>query len=204
MKPFALLLNLLMLVLNGSSSQTPGHKKTGADKFITVNIQPLGNISEEQVKYVHGELIRIFPSVWINQAIPLPLSAFYAPRNRYRADSLIAFLNRVTEDGQVTIGITTKDISTTKGKIQDWGVMGLGFCPGKACVVSTFRLSKNELLDQLFKTCIHELGHTQGLDHCPVKTCFMRDAEGGNPTNEETGFCSNCKAILIAKGWNFQ
>lgn len=41
-----------------------------------------------------------------------------------------------------------------------------------------------------------------GLDHCPDKTCLMRDAEGKNTTNEETGFCENCKEFLLDKGWN--
>jgi archaemetzincin len=81
--------------------------------------------------------------------------------------------------------------------------MGLGKCPGKACVASSYRLSNNERLSQLFKVSIHELGHTQGLPHCEVKVCFMRDAEGRNPTNEEKGFCPRCKTFLKAKGWNF-
>ena len=130
--------------------------------------------------------------------------AYYPKRNRYRADSLINFLSKHTPDGHITIGLTTKDISTTKGAIADWGVMGLGFCPGKACIVSTFRLSKDQKLMQLFKVAIHELGHTQGLPHCSVKTCFMRDAEGRNPTNEEKEFCPTCKAFLISKGWQFR
>lgn len=77
----------------------------------------------------------------------------------------------------------------------------LGYQPGSSCVVSTFRLSKINLPDQYLKLSIHELGHTQGLPHCPDKTCFMRDAEGKNHTNEETGFCPKCKAVLIEKGW---
>jgi len=79
--------------------------------------------------------------------------------------------------------------------------MGLGFCPGKACVASTYRLDKTA--SQLFKVAIHELGHTQGLKHCTVKYCFMQDAKGGNPTNTETDFCPRCKAVLVSKGWVF-
>ena len=57
---------------------------------------------------------------------------------------------------------------------------------------------------QLFKVSIHELGHTQGLPHCAVKYCFMRDAEGRNPTNDEKDFCPACKTFLKQKGWNFE
>lgn len=93
------------------------------------------------------------------------------------------------------------DISTSKGEIKDWGVMGLGYCPGKSCVASSFRLSAQKRQQQFFKVAIHELGHTQGLAHCANKTCLMRDAEGSNYLNEETGFCENCKAVLVKKGW---
>jgi archaemetzincin len=50
----------------------------------------------------------------------------------------------------------------------------------------------------------HELGHTQGLPHCKNKTCFMRDAEGGNHLGEETGFCQFCAALLKSKGWQIK
>lgn len=53
----------------------------------------------------------------------------------------------------------------------------------------------------MYKVLVHEIGHTEGLDHCPEKTCLMRDAEGGNPLDEETDFCERCKAHLQRKGW---
>ena len=101
---------------------------------------------------------------------------------------------------QKIVGITSKDISTTKGKNPDHGVMGLGSMGGKSCMISTFRLKKGSN-EQLFKTVIHELGHNFGLDHCPVKTCFMRDAEGKNPLDQEKEFCTGCKKVLVNKGW---
>ena len=166
-------------------------------------IQPFNGIPSDLVDHVFSELKKIYPNIELENSIALPGSAWYAPRKRYRADSLINYLGRNTKEGRITLGLTAKDISTTKDKYPDWGVMGLGFCPGNACVVSTFRLKKDDLSDQLFKVSIHELGHTQGLDHCPVKTCFMRDAEGGNPTNEEKEFCTKCRSWLEAKGWKF-
>jgi len=168
---------------------------------VIIEIQPFDDISPEETKQVFERVKKVYPLVQLNDKIPLPATAWYMKRKRYRADSLIRFLNRRTADNHVSIGVTTKDISTSNGDIEDWGVMGLGFCPGKACIASTFRLSKKQRSDQLFKVSIHELGHTQGLAHCDIKYCFMRDAEGGNPTNEETGFCEKCKRKLMVKGW---
>ena len=166
-----------------------------------IRIQPFGDMPATEVAYVYQQLLATHDSVVLLKKIDLPPATFYPKRNRYRADSLIVFLKNQTPNGCITIGLTNKDISTTKGKFKDWGVMGLGYCPGKACVVSTFRLSKKETTDQLFKTAIHELGHTYGLPHCPINTCFMRDAEGKNRLNQETDFCAKCKQFLQNKGW---
>lgn len=166
-----------------------------------INIQPLGDIAPKDVAYVVEKIRKVYPAVQMKPPLPLPAFAFHAPRNRYRADSILRFLKGRTPRSEVTIALTNKDISTTKDGIKDWGVMGLGHRPGNACVASTFRLAKKNKHEQLFKVAIHELGHTQGLPHCPDASCFMRDAEGGNPTDEEKGFCISCKRFLIDKGW---
>ncbi|MGZ3776519.1 MAG: hypothetical protein ACXVI9_02695 [Mucilaginibacter sp.] len=164
-------------------------------------IQPFADIPLSRVNAIYDSLKKINPKTILKTAIALPPAAFYSPRNRYRADSIINYLNRFASADTVIIGLTNKDISTTKGEIADWGVMGLGFQPGNACVISTFRLSKTLLSDQFYKLSLHELAHTQDLPHCKNKTCIMRDAEGGNHLDEETGFCQSCKSFLKSKGW---
>lgn len=166
-----------------------------------IYLQPFEDFSSSDISNLFSELKKSCPDVMLLKPIPMPQQALYEPRKRYRADSLIYWLKNRVNNNEVILGLTSKDISTTKNKIKDFGVMGLGFTPGKSCVVSTFRLNKQHLQQQLFKVAIHELGHTRGLDHCPVKTCFMRDAEGENPTDEEKDFCKSCKKFLINKGW---
>jgi len=178
--------------------------KTEISKSTIIDIQPFEGIPENLVNHVYTELCKIHPRVTLLKPIALLKRAYYAPRNRYRADTLIYLLRSTTKDGHVTMGLTNKDISSDKGKIIDYGIMGLGYQPGKACVVSPFRLSKKNLNEQFFKVAIHELGHTQGLPHCPNKTCLMTDAEGKNNTDDEKGFCEKCKAFLIAKGWTLK
>ncbi|OCA68276.1 hypothetical protein BBH99_15090 [Chryseobacterium contaminans] len=170
---------------------------------ITILILPFRDIKPEKVETVAAGIKKIYPNVKVLEVIDFPENAYYRERNRYRADSTIKFLNSRTREGFVTIGLTSKDISATKGKIKDFGIMGLGYRPGKACVASSFRLSRENSDEQFYKIAIHELGHTQGLPHCPEKMCFMRDAEGKNPTNEETDFCKKCKTFLISKNWKF-
>jgi archaemetzincin len=164
-------------------------------------IQPFKDVPISEINTVYQRLKSINPNTEVRRAISLPAACWYSLRNRYRADSIINYLSRFGTADTVIIGLTAKDISITKGSIADWGVMGLGFQPGNACVVSTFRLSKAQISEQLFKLTLHELGHTEGLPHCKIKTCLMRDAEGGNHLDEETGFCTSCKAFLQSKGW---
>lgn len=164
-------------------------------------IQPFTDIPPSQAASVYEMLKKINPNTSIRKVIPLPTSAFYSPRNRYRADSIIKYLDHFASTDTVIIGLTSKDISTTKGNTRDWGIMGLSAEPGNACVVSTYRVSKTNLLSQLNKLTLHELGHTQGLPHCNNQKCIMRDAEGSNHFDKETGFCQSCKSFLRSKGW---
>ncbi|HLN94978.1 MAG TPA: matrixin family metalloprotease [Flavobacterium sp.] len=194
MKHLFLLLTLVALV----SCQKDGNTSSG-NTARTVVVQPLGNFEASVAEDIVVAIRKVHPKVVLNAAIPLPPHSFYAPRNRYRADSIIRYLAGRAKDGSVVIGLAHTDISTTKNKVKDWGVMGLGYHPGAACVVSDFRLRKHHQENQLYKVVLHELGHTEGLPHCPKRSCIMRDAEGKIPLQEEKAFCSKCRSFLNDK-----
>ena len=177
--------------------------RTIHDTKRVIVIQPFADFATSLSQRVLRQVKVLHPNTILKKPMAFPPNCFNQARQRYRADSLIRYLSRLATDDTVIIAVTDKDISTSKGVHADWGIMGLAFCPGKACIVSTFRLKNANLYDQFYKVAIHELGHTQGLPHCKVKNCFMRDAEGGNPLNEETGFCASCKSFLIQKKWQF-
>lgn len=178
-----------------------GHIKKQTVPEFHIDIQPYDGINEELAKHIYKELSKVHSNVALLPVISLPERAYYKPRNRYRADTLIFLQRKSAKPGHVIVGLTNKDISTTDGKVPDWGVMGLGYQPGQACVVSTYRLSKSNIKEQFFKVAIHELGHTQGLNHCSDITCLMTDAKGKNNTNKEKGFCEKCKNCLKDKGF---
>jgi archaemetzincin len=182
----------------------------------TIVVQPYDGFPlnyADTVKSVLSEMYGVKTEVF--KSIPHPKNAFVNIKSpRYRADSLIYYLK--TDELYVqhdhVIGLTSKDISTTKysdfknkiikepkNKYTDWGIFGLGYMPGKSCVVSSYRLemnvSKEQFIARLKKVSCHEIGHNFGLPHCPNKECIMQDAAETIKTidNVNLQLCDNCK-----------
>ncbi len=165
-------------------------------------VQPFDGFPTKMTDSLFIQIKKINPVAILRKPIPLPPMAYYKERKRYRADSLLNYLWMQRNGSDVIIGLTNVDISTTKDKNEDWGIMGLAYKPGYSCVVSTFRLSKKNTQEQLYKLSLHELAHTRGLPHCRRDSaCYMSDANGTNPWDSETRFCHRCKAFLKRRGW---
>ena len=152
-----------------------------------VILVPLRSFPDDLLDEVEETLEReLQVEVRRHDPVPLPKSAYYKPRRRYRADRLIEHLLTFAEGEPETtrvLGLTEVDISTTKGSIKDWGVFGLGYAPGQSAVISSFRLKRKAKRDKIrfrvANTALHEVGHTFGLQHCEEPRCPMLDAEGG-------------------------
>jgi archaemetzincin len=135
----------------------------------------------------------------------LPISSYYKPRNRYRADSLIKYLkSNKTQSQNLVLGLCAKDISVSIHNAKDWGVFGFGYCPGNSCIASSFRLKKDSkpgYYSRLKNVVLHELGHNLGLKHCPDTVCLMVDARGKMSSIEGVNrkLCLNCKQFLNVK-----
>lgn len=186
-------LAFLIIILTACNIDKPSKPILIPKQIKSIRLIPLGNIDKDILTFTFKQLTKFLPNLEILPTTNMPSSAYYKPRGRYRADSLIHWLSSKAKPNEIYVGITGYDISTTKGVHEDWGVMGLSYVPGKACVVSYLRLKDKA---NFYKVVIHEIGHSMGLPHCPNKTCFMRDADGKDTTDEETSFCSNCKKVF--------
>jgi archaemetzincin len=174
-----------------------------------IYIQPLGDElpAVDLVLVERAVRVMLGVQVVVLKRVALPTRAYYPVRRRYRAERLLTYLNtRLPADGTHILGLTGVDISTTKGKFKDWGVLGLGELPGTAGVISSFRChmksSGNEHARQrLAKVAVHEIGHTLGLPHCPSLGCLMEDAGGKVATcDREFDFCARCRGLLARSG----
>lgn len=177
-----------------------------------IGLQPLDGFEKTLMDSISHSLKNTYGyRVVILQDQKLPLRAFVKIKSpRYRADTLLKYLSRIKPDSlDFIMGLTTKDISTTKrdkkgyikqpeSKYLDWGIFGLGLKPGRTCVVSSCRIYNKDhakFIDRLTKVCVHEFGHNLGLKHCPNEKCVMQDALETITTIDSgsINLCTDCK-----------
>ena len=183
----------LSLIITSAFSQ---NNKTKA----SINIQTLGSVNQSCVNEVKKTLESFYGvKAIIKSRLELSDDILSPSKTRYDASKILHKYN----SNELLLILTEKDITHKKDKNPEWGIFGLGFCPGKTCVISTFRLSKNanqdKMIERLSKVAVHEIGHNMGLDHCVNnEKCLMNDAGGTikQVDNEKIWFCDKCRNIL--------
>ena len=131
-KKYLLPILLLSVACNtGTEKKAPPvlPKETKPQTTVKVILLPLGKTTNEFISTTYAAVKQFIVNAELLPPEKMPRHAFYAPRNRYRADSLIHWMAGRAKSDEVYIGITMQDISTTKGNNPDHGVMGLGFMP---------------------------------------------------------------------------
>ncbi len=206
-RSLGLILGVILVI--GCAEDAQARKKIVPGEF-TLGIQPLGIFEDVHANLVRTALEDVYGfDVRILEPQGMPKTAYYKPRKRHRADKLLMILVRIATSqdtrSDAIMGLTSQDISTTKGKHHDWGIFGLGELWGTACVVSSHRLTRKlkkkdhrKGLRRVVKVAIHEVGHVLGLHHCGTPKCVMNDAKGTIKTvDNETGhFCDDCQTFL--------
>jgi len=189
------------------SEAPPPAFEPAAEALPLVAIQPLGDVDPTLIRATEQRLASTFAArVVVLPRLPLPTSAFYPPRRRYRGEKILDRLEASAPPGVTKVmGLMSRDLSATKGAILDWGVLGLAGLGRRAAVVSIHRLGRRGaprrvVERRLEQVATHELGHTLGLTHCRTPRCVMNDACGTMRTVDRSSgsFCPACRARLGA------
>ncbi len=169
-----------------------------------IGILRIGETNATIISGIKEKLTRIFADatcVIIEETVPLRNNAFDETRGQHQSHAILnevqSFvagkkgLNRV-------LGVVDADIFVPKLSF----VFGEAACPGKAALISLWRLkpefygdAPNELLflERTIKEAVHELGHTLGLEHCPQSLCVMHFSNSILDTDaKQEFFCQDC------------
>lgn len=192
-----------------------GHdSKILGDGKTIIGILPFEDFPQEEIDSVKAGIERFYKKeVRILEKVDLPKSAYTEIKvPRYRADTLLNWLSDLSyPEIDIILGLTTKDISLTKytdatkskvkeprSKYIDFGIFGVAYVGGTACVVSSNRVSagvsKVKYFNRLVRISAHEVGHVLGLQHCPNKRCLMNDANASIKTIDISAgdLCEEC------------
>jgi archaemetzincin len=179
-----------------------------------IGILRIGHVDSRVIERVRENLNMTFPeteSKLIHKTLRVPQESFDPLRRQYRSDMILGLVRDYAEKA--------KDIDRVLGIIDvDLFVPSLNFvfgeaeCPGKAAIISLWRLRQEfynapsifELfVERSTKEAVHELGHTLGLGHCSNPFCVMYFSNSIFETDRKKSlFCNKChlKVQMFAAG----
>jgi archaemetzincin len=143
------------------------------------------------------EVFDVTARAWLGHA--RPDDSFDPRRQQHSSTRILKWLleSRPRGAGKL-VGITDVDLFIPILTFV-YGEAQLG---GTAAVVSTARLASDngflpgraQMADRVIKECIHELGHTFGLIHCPRPACVMsRSVNLVQVDAKEPALCHDCR-----------
>ena len=175
-----------------------------------VGILRIGQVENQALSYVKENLPKIFPKTEceiIPKTIPIPEKSYNRVRRQYHSSIILAEVRKLSEKTTYNrvLGITEADLYVPQLNF----VFGQAECPGKAALISLFRLKpefygqKPDMklfLERTLKEAVHELGHTLGLSHCKNPHCVMFFSNSILDTDRKGAtFCKECQKIIERK-----
>ena len=168
-----------------------------------IAISPIGNIDSSLTDSIGREVQRIFGyrTEVVSRIAQLDFALNFE-RQQYYSTLILEKLTAVASARDIKLlGITTVDLFIP---ILTY-VYGEAQIGGKACIISTCRLSEgrsssdsgHRLHDRAVKEALHELGHTFKLRHCPERSCIMHYCRSIQDVDRKSDhLCRHCRILL--------
>jgi archaemetzincin len=169
-----------------------------------IGILPIGHAENALLLRIREALVQVFPDttcVVVDEKLPLQETAFDKKRKQYRSSVVLSEVQSYAIKNPAlhrVLGVVDTDIFVPELNF----VFGEAVCPGKAALISLWRLKPEFHGDapdlELFSTravkeAVHELGHTLGLRHCSRFSCVMHFSNSISDTDvKQSLFCDNC------------
>jgi len=169
-----------------------------------IGVLPIGKVEKSVLQRIQEGTMRIFPNTTcrvVDEKMPLRETAFDEKRKQYRSHAILSEVQGCAiknPDMTRVLGVVDADIFVPELNF----VFGEAVCPGKAALISLWRLRPEfygdapdvELFSaRVMKETVHELGHTLGLRHCSRPSCVMRFSNGISDTDvKQSLFCDRC------------
>jgi archaemetzincin len=179
-----------------------------------IHIIPIGEVNRGILHLIGRSIEEAFHEETLNviiqnNAIELPTEAYNSLRHQYVSEALLnkvaeyaAKTEKETGEPCIVLGVADVDIYAPGMNF----IFGEAQCPGKAAVISLFRLkpefygekpNKHLLIERAIKEAIHEIGHALGLKHCKNPHCVMYFSLHIGITDRKTPkFCGDCRKKL--------
>ena len=169
-----------------------------------IGVLPIGKPETTALFWIKEKMQKSFPNTTcmvIDERIPLREKNFDEKRQQYRSHAILSEVqNYATMKAGFTrvLGVVDADISFPELSF----VFGEAACPGKAALISLWRLkpefydeapNASLFLERTLKEALHELGHTLGLKHCSRSSCVMYFSNSISDTDiKQNLFCDKC------------
>ncbi|MEM2935850.1 MAG: archaemetzincin family Zn-dependent metalloprotease [Candidatus Bathyarchaeia archaeon] len=168
-----------------------------------IGILRIGSVDAEALKNIQSHLFAIFPETTctlLEETMPIPEDAYNKGRSQYHSSRILEKIGIYTKKFRAdrVLGITEVDLYVPQLNF----VFGEAQCPGKAAIISLYRLkpefygqppNRTLFLERSVKEAVHEVGHTLGLGHCGNPACVMFFSNNIQMVDtKSSSFCETC------------